>query len=228
MKHAVAILAGLALLTGGMEARASSLVQVDYTFEIDDAFGGFPAPIAVSGTAFYDLAGLDLSPLPHQGVFSLSGHSVLFGGVPRAPGTDAWGVFASEIRFEDQVPFTPPRDRIVLFSTFNFVTGDIRVDGIGFTLEGPASVFTGDEPFIPLVSDFTIDTSGFVAFTNQLTGGLFAVSAPLDVTFSAVPAPPAVVQLALGLGTLVAMARRRDRSQRRSRTAAGAHPRTGR
>lgn len=217
MKSAIVFLVGCALLGTAREARATSIVQVDYSFQIVDTFGGFPAPVAVSGTAFYDLDSPDLSPSPDQGIFSLLSHSVLFGGAPQTPSTDSGGVFASEIRFEDQVPFVPPRDRIVLFSTFNFVTGDIRVDGIGFVLEGPGSVFSGDDPFIPVVADFTIDASGFVTFTNQATGGLFATFAPVTVTFKSVPSPPVLVQLGFGLAALGGLASRRRRSVEASR-----------
>jgi hypothetical protein len=218
MKPPIVVLAGLALVAVPSEVRATSIVLVDYSFEITETFGGFPAPVAVSGTAFYSLGGADLSPLPDQGIYSLLGHSVLFGGVPQVPSVDARGVFASQIGFEDQVPFMPPRDRIVLFSTFNFMTGDIRVDGIGFVLEGPASVFTGDDAFIPRVTDFTIEASGFVGFENLATGGLFSTQAPVSVTFSAIPSPPAVVQLAFGLVALRVMAWRRQRREGRSGT----------
>ncbi len=210
MNNSFLVLGLAGILALGTAAEASN-VRVDYSFEVTDTFGGFPAPVAVSGTAFYDLTSVDLSPLPAQGIYSLLSHSVSFGGVPRLPTANESGVFVSEIRFEDQVPFTPPRDRIVLLSTFNFETGDVRVGGIGFTLEGPGSAFTGDDPFVPDVSDFTVSTSGFVTFENLVTGGNFATSAPLTIEFALVRSPPGVLLLVSGVAALYVAARGRRR-----------------
>src|SRR5262245_24209253 len=92
-------------------------VAVDYTFTIDSTFGGFPGPATIQGHAVYDDVGG--GPYASMGQYALLSHDVIVNGVSHSTAPYPFGGGGSQITFQDDVPISPPVDRVSLFSSFN-------------------------------------------------------------------------------------------------------------
>lgn len=188
-------------------------VQVDYSFTIANpsGFGGFPSGLAVAGQAVFDT---DSTPSGSQ--YALLSHTVQILAQTYASTVNTLGQTSSFISFNDNVPFFPPRDRLSLFSTFDIdLGGSLNVRQIGFTLEGPETIFSGSSPYVFDPLDFTISRLGSIVFTNGAACPNCGVAGPMSITVRAlpttsVPEPGTMALFGLGLAGLVGMRRRRN------------------
>jgi hypothetical protein len=187
-------------------------VQIDYTIDIAETFGGFAAPAHITGRALYDTdasltAGV-ASLLSHEITFNGSSHSAIFDPIG---GTGHTGM----IHFQDEVPYADPLDRVYASSYFGFelIPGQ-KIHYVGFTLEGPNSLLSSNQPVVVNPADFTNLLDGWVTFNNGDTCLYCAVHGSLtNVTFTPLVASvpePATLGLAIGaFGLLFFTTRRR-------------------
>lgn len=187
-------------------------VQIDYTIDIAETFGGFAAPAHITGRAVYDT---DTSLT--AGVASLLSNEITFNGVSYSAIFDPIGGTGNTgaILFQDQVPYADPLDRVHLYSYFGFelIPGQM-INYVGFTLEGSDSLLSSNQPVLVNPADFTNLWDGWVTFNNGDACPLCAVHGSLTgVTFTPLVASvpePATLGLAIGaFGLLYFTTRRR-------------------
>jgi hypothetical protein len=196
-----------ALLLAPMTASAMT-VQVDYSLEIYQTFGGFPAPAFITGRATYDTE----TPLSF-GLLPLLSHDITFNGAAHSAVLEGPGALSHTILFQDQVPYAQPVDRVSLHSHFAFdLFPGLTVNYIGFTLEGPDTLLSGNEPVDVNPADYTLLQDGFVTFSNGEQCPLCAVHGKVTgVSFKpvSVPEPGAFALMAGGVFSLFLTRRRR-------------------
>jgi PEP-CTERM motif len=184
------------LLAAGLSIRAAYAipVHVDVGYTIDTSFGGFPGLANVALSLDYDTDAPATSPT----FYPLSAAGTI-NGTPLA-------ILSSFINIVNDVPFTPPRDRVQFNAEVNQAFGGVTLQNLGLVLEGPATLFAaGAGPFVLDPEDFTIKEAYIVW---QSGSNLFA-----DYDFSptitvSVPEPSTLLLISAGL-LGVGLARRR-------------------
>jgi hypothetical protein len=175
------------LLAAGLSIRAAYAipVHIDVGYSIDTSFGGFPGLADVALSLDYDTDATATSPT----IYPLSAAATI-NGTPLA-------ILSAFINIVNDVPFTPPRDRLQFNAEVNQAFGGVTLQNLGLTLEGPAALFAaGAGPFVIDPEDFTIKEA---YITWQSGSGLFA-----DFDFSptitvSVPEPGTLLLISAGL-----------------------------
>lgn len=172
-------------------AATAAQIKIQWDAVITSTFGGFPAPQTFASTFVYDLDNL-VSSSGTLKTFGLVSGETTFGG-------NTYSTSTGTITFQDQVPFTPPRDRVNGSASFSFAFGAININFVTFSFEGPETVFDiGDVPFILDPSYFPTKTTG-VTFTGGTCSGTCAVSGQIqNLQISQIPEPASFALVSLG------------------------------
>jgi len=188
----------------------ADLVGVEIDFTINSTYGGFPGPESFETDFVFDTSEIMFSDST-QVSYGLHSTSVRFNGATfNGDGT------GGRLTYHDQVPFTPPRDRIGGFANYDAPLDGILITAIGFAMEGPETIFDISEvPFIPDITDFS-EVRPSIAFTDG--DDVFSVGGESDTVISRlsisevnrIPEPGGLGLMAIAMFVMWITCRRRE------------------
>jgi hypothetical protein len=177
------------LLAAGLSIRAAYAipVHVDIGYSVNTSRGGFPGLANVALSLDYDTDAIAIGASRYP----------LLSAAGTINGT-ALAILDGFIDIANDVPFTPPRDRIAFFTLVNQAFGGVTLQTLGLVLEGPAHLFdAGAGPFVIDPEDFTIKQA-FVAWESG-SGPFSASSFSPTITVNGIPEPGTLLLISAGL-----------------------------